>query len=367
MKNVANIQNDGNLKGGYPLFLGEDLGFADTTTVTYPDIEEWYQDQLSQFWRPEEFSLIQDKVDLRECSVSERDVMIKNLMAQWLLDSVAARSILETIGPFTSNTEMLSALTAWTFFEDIHARSYSLIIRQCFDDPNEVIESGKADLDVAYRSAAIGREFNRINQLAAKYNAGEDISEKEIRKQLLKIFAAIYALEAVSFMASFACTFALAETGRFQGISNIVTAICKDEVLHARLDRTVLDAMLNKEGYADEMDEVKDDIKYIFDEVVRQEFRWAEYVFEEGRKVIGLNTSLLQDYTRYVAYPMYRRLGIHWDKEEFGEAPTKDPLPFMQKYVSPDSIQAAAQEIEITNYRIASVDNDVSDDEEFDF
>lgn len=366
MKDVANIQNDGNLGGSYPLFLGEDLGFADTTTVTYPEIEEWYQDQVSQFWRPEEFSLVQDKNDLRECGKDERDVMVKNLMAQWLLDSVAARSILETIGPFTSNTEMLSALTAWTFFEDIHARSYSLIIRQCFDDPNEVIESGKQDLDVAYRSAVIGREFNKINKMAAKYNLGEDVSDKEMRKQLLKIFAALYSLEAVSFMASFACTFALAETGRFQGISNIVTSICRDEVLHARLDRVVLDAMLSKEGYSEEMEEVKQDIKDIFDEVVRQEFRWAEYVFEDGRKVLGLNTSLLQEYTKYVAYPMYKRLGVEWNSE-FGDAPTKNPLPFMDKYVNPDSIQSAAQEIELTNYRIASMENDVVESDEFDF
>lgn len=365
MKNVANVNNDGNLKGYYPLVLGDDLGFADTTAVTYPEIEEWYQDQLSQFWRPEEFSLAQDKSDLRECPVSERDIMIKNLMAQWLLDSVASRSILETLGPFVSNTELQSALTAQTMFEDIHARSYSLIARQTFADPNKVIEDAKRDHAINYRSEIIGKQFNEINKLGSQYNLGREMDKDHMGRTVLKTFVALLGLEAISFMASFACTFALTETGRFQGISNIVTAIIKDEKLHAKLDVMILNRLLNTEGYRQYLNEpeTKQEIADILNAVVQQELRWSEYVFEEGRRVLGLNEVLLKEYVYYLSAPVFDWLGVEWNHQRV----TTNPLPYMSKYEEPDMIQSAAQEIELTNYRIADMESDVSDDDEFDF
>lgn len=365
-RTLVNIENNNNLSGKYPLFLGDALGFADTVNVTYPKLSEWYEEQMGQFWRETEFSLEQDKIDIKEADPKERDVMIHNLVSQWLLDSVASRSILETIAPFTTNSEMLSCLTAWTMFEEIHARAYSFIARQCFEDPNVVIQEAKKNINVAYRSAIIGTVFNQTNQMAAKYTQGLDVSPADLRRQLVKTFAALYSLEAVSFMASFACTFALVETGRYQGIGNEITSIQRDEVLHAKLDRIVLDIMLNQEGYAREFNEVKDEVRYIFDEVIRQEFSWAEYIFSEGRRAVGLTTDLLKDYVRYLGKPMYDRLGIYWDEQEFGVPPKTNPLPYMDKYLSPDQIQAAAQEIEITNYRVGSLSNDIGE-EDFDF
>ena len=366
MKDLVNIQNNNNLTGSYPLFLGQDLGFADTVNITYPELYELKNLMLSQYWVPEEFYLDGDRKDLQSCPDSIRQVMILNLMSQWLLDSVASRSIVETFGAFTTNSELVDLFLVWSTFESIHASAYSLIIRQCFSNPNKIIEDAKKNIKVAYRSRIIGKVFNETNQLAARYTLGEIIPEEVLKKQIFKTVVTLYSLEAISFMASFACTFALTATGKFQGIGNEVALICRDEMIHAKAGRTIADILMKVEGYDIYFEDLKDEIRTIFDEVVKQEMAWSEYIFEDDRHVLGLTTEMLKDYVRFLAKPAYERFGLTWDETRFGVAPKRNPVPYMDQYTDPDSVQAANQEIEQINYRIGAVVDDTTD-EIFDF
>ena len=46
----------------------------------------------------------------------------------------------------------------------------------------------------------------------------------------------------------------------------------------------------------------------------------------------------------------------------------QNPIPYMNKYIDPSLIQTAAQELELTNYRVASVIDDLGDEQlEFEF
>lgn len=359
-KNVINIQNNANNQTkGYPLFLGEDLGFADTINVTYPELAALYEEQRSQYWIETEHDLSQDKLDFKTCDQSMAEVMILNLMSQWLMDSVAARSIMSLLEPFTTNNELVEVLTAWSFYEGIHSRTYSFIMRQCFDDANAVLERAKANKNVAYRSAVIGKVFNEMVVIGAKYSLGQIADVNVIKKAILKTICAVYALESISFMGSFACTFALTETGKFQAIGNDITAICKDEILHAKFGKTILDILLYKEGYLPIFEEFKEEFREIFVESMKQEFSFNSYIFSEGRKVLGLTTSLLNDYDKFQAKPIFDCYGFEWP-EDWGDAPVQNPLRYMDKYVKPDTIQSAAQEITLTNYRIGQVTDDTN-------
>lgn len=359
-KDVINISNNGNLSAkGYPLFLGEDLGFADTINVTYPEMAALYEEQRSQFWVETEHSLAQDKIDFQE-DLATGEIMVRNLMSQWLMDSVAARSIMSILEPFTTNNEMIEVLTAWTFFEGIHARTYSFIMRECFIDANEMLERAKNDVSVAYRSKMIGKVFNETAQLAAQWTAGLISDKRVVKKQLLKTLFAVYGLEAISFMSSFACTFALTETGKYQGIGNDLTAICKDEMVHCRFGRTALEIMLYKEDYMPIFEECKEECQEILLETLRQEYSFADYIFSGGRSALGLNVPLLKENALFQAAPVFSRFGFVIPVEEFGPIPKKNPLPYMEKYIKPDTIQAAAQEITLVNYRVGQTVDDVA-------
>lgn len=686
MKTVVNIENNANLsEKGYPLFLGDDLGFADTINVTYPELAKLYEEQRSQFWVETEHSLAQDKIDFQE-NPEAGEVMVRNLMSQWLMDSIAARSIMTILEPFATNNELVEVLTAWTFFECltpdhevlttfgwkpiasitttdkvaqydvetkeitfvhptgvinkpyvgklidfksknnhfsqratpnhrmvveypyphlkgkkekvilakdvkfhggnagvtaglkktgsltefsakhalfvaiqadgcapsesytggtcgtvpyrftlkkdrkierlskicdklgiefkeyetagkfvvnvpvsliegdlktfdwfnledvtsewgeafvkelsvwdgydpsrtkpnmkftstnlsciekarcvgvlsgftthlsvteetdvrkktyclsftpkthitggcikkeevdydglvhcievptgafltrrgnavsvtgncIHARTYSYIMRECFVNANDILERAKADVNVAYRSRIIGKIFNETAKMAAEWSAGTLIDKKVVKLQLLKTLMAIYSLEAISFMASFACTFAVTETGKFQGIGNDLTAICKDEMTHCKFGRTCLDIMLNKEqDYREIFEENREELQEILIECIKQEFSFSEYIFSDGRSTLGLTSSLLKEHVLAIASPVFDKFGFKIP-EEFGTIPSRSPLRYMDKYLNSDLIQSAAQEITLVNYRVGQTVNDI-ESVEFDF
>lgn len=371
-KSVMNVGNDNNnSSAGYPVFLGEDLGFHDAINVTYPKIEKIFKKQRSSFWIEDEYSFEQDRIDLAEAPVHERDVMINNLLAQWLMDSVASRSIIEIFGPFVSNSEVHDWFMWQSAFESTHALTYSKIIRNCFVDANEVIELGKKNLDVFERSKVIGEVFNEAKEASAKYTLGmigkTPESIRDIKKLLMKAMATLYALEQVSFMSSFAATFALVETGRYQGIGKAVAQILADEMLHYQGDLFVFEALFEEPEYAEIFQEIKPEIQGVFDEVVAQEFRWNAYNFSEGRKVLGLNEELGNEQVRWCAKDPYAKLGLKWDEESFGVIPKENPLPYMDTYMDRDLIQNANQEIESNSYRVGQTVNDMQEDEIYDF
>src|SRR5690606_15335970 len=200
----------------YPLFFGEDLGLFDTVNVAYPGIDKLYHQQMSQIWNEFEVALDQDKMDMLNLPKSTVDLMVKTISWQHLADSVAAQSISTLLLPHCSNSELEGMLTAQSLFEVIHARTYSHIVKQTFTDPNKMLAETYSDMEVLVRSEAIVKAFDELQGLP------KDASEKEKKKALIKAFTALFALEGIAFMASFAVTFGIVETDVFQGIGALV-------------------------------------------------------------------------------------------------------------------------------------------------
>ncbi len=329
-------------KDGYPLFLGPDLGIIDTVNVQYPKLEQLYQEQVSQIWNEFEVDLTQDKMDMIALDKGTVDLMVKNLMWQTVADSVAARSIIETLGKYISNSELMNLATLWSFFEVIHARTYSHIIKQTFTDPNELISDIYADADILSRSKTIVDVFDKL----------ENNVENE-EKGILMVLAALLGLESIAFMASFAVTFAIVETGKFQGIGKLVQLICRDEVLHTRMSYEIISILKADAKWQPYFEANKPSIKRLLDSIVNREFSSASYVFSDGREVIGCNPEMLKEYILYSAKPAYELFDL-----KAPVAPRENPLPYMDKYVDPSKIQTANMELQNSSYLIGTIDDD---------
>lgn len=358
MATKFNMSNKGHEKG-YPLFLGESLGIVDTINIQYPQLEDLYVKQMSQIWNEFEIDLSQDKMDMKNVSQDTKDLMVKTIMWQTSADSSASRSIVELLGKYVTNSELLNMITAQTLFEVIHARSYSHIIKQTFPDPSKMINDIYNEQGVMDRLSPIIKAFDEMERLT-----GCD-DEKAIRQGIIKTLVALLALEAISFMSSFAVTFALTETGVFQGIGQIVTLIAKDEVLHTRMDYEVLNILKSDPQYKMDLAFLSEDIKEILDCVVEQEKVWSDYLFSGGRQVIGLNAPLLKEYVYHMAKPVYDALGVEYDFPLVEE----NPLPYMDKYIDSSLQFPAPQEIQLVNYKIGSIkdDTDSLDLTDFDY
>lgn len=346
-----NADNRGYLGEGYPLFLGAELGVVDTINVQYPKLERLYQEQLSQIWNEFEIDLTQDKVDMINTPKSVSDLMVKTILWQTVADSVASRSILETLGKWVSNPELMNLLTIWSFFEVIHARAYSHIIKQTFVDPNDMLEELYNEAQVLQRSEIIVNTFDKMASM------NEDDDRDEVAKQIVLTITALFALEAIAFMSSFAVTFALTETNIFAGIGKEVTLICRDEVLHTRMDYEILDILKKDPNMSRVIDECKDDMREILDSVVEQELKWANYLFSEGRSVVGLNANLLKEYTQFMAKPLYDAMNIDYKYDVIN----KNPLPYTEKYIDPTKMQVAPQELQLSSYKVGAIKDDTDD------
>lgn len=342
-----NAENKGYLDG-YPLFLGAELGVVDTVNIQYPELEKLYQDQLSQIWNEFEIDLTQDRLDMQRLPKDTVDLMVKTILWQTVADSVASRSILETLGKWVSNPELMNLLTLWSFFEVIHARAYSHIIKQTFVDPNDMIKQLYGEAQVLQRSEIIVDTFDKMASMTS------DDDDETVRKQIILTITALFALEAIAFMSSFAVTFAITETGVFQGIGKEVTLICRDEVLHTRMDYSILNILKRDKDMLPLLSKYSGEIKDILDSVVLQELQWADYLFSENRSVIGLNAKLLKEYTQYMAKPLYDALGV-----EYGFQSVKsNPLKYVEKYIDSTKMQSANMEIQNTSYKVGAVKDD---------
>lgn len=352
-----NKQNNLHLEGGKaPLFFGQGLGVIDTINTTYPIFNELYQTQEAQKWNEFEVNITQDKLDMMNMPKTTVDMMVKTIMWQHVADSVASRSIVECLGEHITNSEFSDYATIWSFYETIHGRTYSHIIKQTFVDPVKALTELYEDMQVMQRSEVLVNTFDALKELPR--DAEDDVKAKHI----LKVIVALFALEAIAFMASFAITFGICETGKFQGIGQLVKLICRDEVLHSRGGYNILSILKNEPMFAPLLQDttfLKEEIKPILDEVVKQEFEWADYIFQEGQ-VVGLSADLLKEYVEYMSKPVYEACGL-----SFNLAPERNPLPYMDKYIDSKKVQVAAQELELTAYKIGAVVDD-SEGVEFD-
>ncbi len=356
---IFNQKNDNWKTGQYPLFLGEPLALYDSINTPYPRLFELYKLQKSMDWTEDEVNLEQSRMDLLNCSKNNYDIMVKTLAFQWELDSVASRTIAPLFAPFVTNSELWVMLSKQSEMENLHALTYSEIIRQCISDPQEVFREVMRNDEVLNRSTTVLDCFDTLDRYGAMYKLGQvDRDSKELKSVVLRAFVALYCLEKIEFMSSFACTFALAEQNIFQGIAKLVQKIAQDEQVHVMMDEAVLEILLKDDEWKMLLHENRIAIYEIIKTVIDQELDWNRYLFSEGRSIVGLNKTLLDEWVLWNAQDLYQFLGLQNPNPRIA----KNPLSWMDNWFDLNKTQNANQEMDNTNYRLNSVTDDAEDE-----
>ncbi|GBU09237.1 ribonucleoside-diphosphate reductase subunit beta [Gammaproteobacteria bacterium] len=360
---IFNQQNQAWKTGHYPLFLGEKLGLYDSINTPYPQLFDLYKLQKSMDWSEDEVNLEQSRMDLLHCSQNNYDVMLKNLAFQWELDSVASRAIAPLFAPFISNSELWLMFSKQSEIENLHALTYSEIIRQCLADPQAVFKEVMANNAVLARSETVIKAFDELSQAGANYTLNPsyfctDKGLNEIRHVLLKALIALYCLEKIEFLSSFAATFALAEQNIFQGIAKLVQKIAQDEQVHCMMDEAVLEILLKEPVWHECFNFYQAEIQIMIAEIIEQELTWNRYLFSEGRSIVGLNQHLLDEWVFYNAQDVYLFLNLKNPHVLI----KNNPLIWMDNWLDLNKTQNANQEADNNNYSLNSVVNDIDDE-----
>lgn len=360
---LFNVKNTAWKDGRYQLFMGQQLALHDTVNMNYPSIDKITRKQISNRWLADEFNHDQSRMDLLSCPRSVYQVMLMNLAFQWEADSLASRAIAPAFAPFVTNSELWEGLLENTNMEIVHAKTYSDIVRQCVSDPSEVFKMVMENDQTIMRCDTLNKAFSSLIKTGAMYTLKQVGNNQQTYNAVFKGMFALYILERLQFMSSFAATFAIVEQGYFQSIGKAVQKIMVDEVdCHAALDLEVLRIELGTERGKVAMLECKADMQAMLDEVTQREISWGDYLFSEGRAIVGLNPVLLTEWVLFNSQVVYKEFGLHNKYDTI----KNNPLPWMSSWVDIDKTQNANQESTNNNYLLNTVKDDLGD-EELDF
>ena len=350
-----------------PMFFGAEPNIARYDVQHYAIFEKLTNTQLGFFWRPEEIDLTKDSRDFKALNEVEKSIFINNLKYQTLLDSVQGRAMSIALMPYISIPELEVCVVAWGFFETIHSRSYTHIIRNLFANPGEVFDVILDDPMILERAKSVTQQYDDFIQYANMYKLwgyglhfinGADvyIDEYELKKRLYLMLIAINILEGVRFYVSFACSFAFAELDKMEANAKTIALIARDENIHLAVTQNIIKLLPKDDDLFGRIILDCEDLVYkMYDDAVSQEKRWAEYLFKDG-SMIGLNAELLSQYVEYIANKRMRSLGLKAVYPQVG-----NPLSWTNKYLSSKEKQEAPQETENPSYLVGSIDTVIDD------
>ena len=337
-------------------FFGQLVNIARYDKQKYSIFEKLTEKQLGFFWRPEEVDLSRDSKDFKALNENEKHIFTSNLKRQILLDSVQGRAPSLALLPICSLPELETWIQTWTFYETIHSRSYTHIIRNVYSDPSRVFDEMLDIQEIGDCAADISKYYDRLitanNQQALFKHDKKHMYEH--KKDLWLCLNAVNALEGVRFYVSFACSWAFAEVKKMEGNAKIIKLIARDENVHLASTQQLLKILPKEdEDFARIQEETRDECISMFYRVVEQEKSWAHYLFQNG-SMIGLNEELLCQYVDHIAAKRMGAIGLNGK-------PGPNPLPWTQKWIAGSDVQVAPQETEITSYINGGVVKDVDE------
>lgn len=365
-----------------PMFFGSGLGLARYDIQRHKVFEELIEKSLSFFWRPEEVNLMLDSAQFNKLPQFQQDIFTNNLKYQSLLDSIQGRAPSAVLMALISDPSLDTWVATWTFSETIHSRSYTHIMRNLYTDPSKVFDEIVLDEAIMKRAESIGKYYDDVLVKTREWENAKEIfkcfSENEydldaysnslmhveeckraLMKSLYLCLHVINALEAIRFYVSFACTFNFHKNMEImEGNAKIMKFIARDEQLHLKGTQYIirqLQSGTDGDEWVQIAKECEQEAVDIFMEVNRQEKEWAAHLFKDGT-CPGINTQSMCAFVDYLTVSRMKQCGLPCP---ITDAPTKHPYPWIREYLNSDLVQAAPQEVEISSYLVAQIDNDV--------
>lgn len=360
MNSIFNSKNL-NLKN-QPLFFGEPLNISRSDICKVPKLKENNEEQISFFWRPEAIDLQKDIRDWEEMPSNYKRIFEKNLAYQVLLDSIQERATVLALLPFSSLTEVENLIITWSFFENIHSRSYSYILQNVFKNPSDVFDQVLEDEKLKKRAVDSVKYYDDFIEYSSWYRLlgyGDfevvkdnkklklSIDEYSLKLKFYLCLISIYILESVRFYVSFACSFSFAENNLMKGSAGILSLIARDEKLHTAFVLNIIKNIKKEKDpvMMEVMENSKEDIYNMFLDLAESEKDWIKYLMQEGG-ILGLNEKILNEYLEYIVNSRLRNLSL---KPVYKSA-VKDPLPWMAQHLMEANTHKFLQETESVSY-----------------
>lgn len=265
--------------------LQESVGRFTLFPIVYDDIWKEYKTQEAALWTAEEIDYNADLDDWKKLNDDER-FFIEHVLAFFAgADGIVLENLMSNFSKEVQWAEARAFYAVQAYIEQVHSQTYSQLIETFIKDPTR-----KATL------------FNAIEEVSCVQKKAEWALKwmNPKKASFAERLVAFIVVEGIFFSGSFCAIFWLKSRGKMVkalGTSNEL--IARDESLHCRFGITLYKHLKGKLS--------KETIHKIFREAVSIE---KEFITESlPCKLIGMNSSLMTKYIKYVADYWVSRLG----------------------------------------------------------
>lgn len=270
---------------------------AITTANTF-----WDQNML-QFWTPDEFNVGQDLITWAELNKDEKDVYVKVLAGLTGLDTLQANVGMPTLQRKTQDLKSKAVMSFMGTMEQIHAMSYSHIFTTLI-----------SNRETEYLLSSWVPENKWLNQkedtIKYFYSEAMRTGSSSHWARLYMGYVTSVLLESFLFYSGFYYPLHLAGQGKMTGSGEVIGKIIMDESIHGAFIGLLAQETLPKiEAPANEGDEdykllVEEELRQLLADLTRIEDKYIEELYEP----VGL-VDEVKNFTRYNANKALQILG----------------------------------------------------------
>lgn len=337
------------------IFFGQKSGLLDTMNKPFPQLERLYKKLKSMDWDEMEFDFEPCNIEFKKMDSSLSQPMITQLGWQWETDSIAARAVSPIMSGFTTSDMVHQMYQLIGGNEVVHARAYAEIVKFSFDHPEDVMQSVIQVSQSAQRLETISKIFSQAYKTSHMLALGQVPRNQETFNVFYLFVVAMFILERLQFMTSFAITFAYGTNGHFMPICKSVQKICQDEYeIHAVAGAHMIDLLSDTGEGVMANYQLGDTIKKMVDEVMAVETKWLPFLMGNRKDIFGVTERDLLGWNHFCAKDVYTHLRIKSDIT----FPKANPLDYMDTWVNISSIQASLQEEKNGQYLLGMIRRD---------
>ena len=252
--------------------------------------QAFWEQNVKQFWLPEEISVSKDLKVWNELSEREKDLYKKVLAGLTLLDTKQGNNGIPSMMSLTDNLQRKAVLSFMGTMEEIHAKSYSsifttLLSNREIDELFNWIESEKT---LQIKADLILQQYENTTDKKSLY---------------LSMVTSVF-LESFLFYSGFFYPLFLAGQGKMVASGEIISLILRDESLHGKYI-----GLLAQEMYSsfdlEEQEELKNKMYSIFNALMENEMEYTYLIYNDS----GLEEEVI-NFLKYNANRALENLGF---------------------------------------------------------
>ncbi len=329
-----------------------------------PMITQKIESQLGKMWFSDDFNSTKDGKDYLNSSIELKELYMKNIKFQTLLDSLAARSVSEVFIPITTNPQLESWWYIHSFFENnIHSLSYADILKGLPINVTSIFDDIMVNEDILKRGESIISCFEDTvvhNSKMILHKNGIEVSynREAHKKSIVMSLFALNILEAVLFKSSFLTSFAFKENGLFSVTADIISKIAQDEYIHYALTNLLISKLRKDPEWKYIFIEYNKEINSLYESAYKADLDWIDYCYTDDTRLLGVNNKVVKEYVKHNLYSVMKNAGQEPIVEKID-----NPCKWANKYTRPSNIQSAQKEKTSGAYLLGVVDQNVTNEE----